>query len=251
MDEIVADLAAEHDALDAVVRSISEGDWRTPTAADGWTVHDTIFHLAFFDDASVRAITTPEQYIATRIQMPDFEAMAAALSGAALYEWWSAQRAALLEALGGIEASARIPWYGPDMGARSFATARLMETWSHGRDVADALGAVIPATDRLRHVCHIGVSTRGWSYLVRGLQPPDGPVRVELTAPSGAQWVWGPDDAPDSVSGSAEQFCLVVTQRRSIADVDLSVVGPLAAEWMSIAQAFAGAATLTPAGRSV
>ena len=32
------------------------------------------------------------------------------------------------------------PWYGPSMSARSFVTARLMETWAHGMDVADALG---------------------------------------------------------------------------------------------------------------
>lgn len=249
MDEIVADLAAEHDALDAVVRSISEGDWRTPTAADGWTVHDTIFHLAFFDDAAVRAITTPEEFIASRTQIPDFEAMAAALTGPALYDWWATQRAALLNALGGLQPSTRIAWYGPDMGARSFATARLMETWSHGRDIADALGAVIAPTDRLRHVCHLGVSTRGWSYLVRGMQPPDAPVRVELVAPSGAAWTWGPDDANDVVRGSAEDFCLVVTQRRPVAEVALVVRGPFATEWMSIAQAFAGAATLTPADR--
>ena len=55
------------------------------------------------------------------------------------------------------------------------ATARLMETFAHGRDVADALGAhARAATARLRHVCHLGVRTRGFAYLINGAaQAPD------------------------------------------------------------------------------
>ena len=76
---------------------------------------------------------------------------------------------------------------------------------------------------------------------------PDGdlraaPVRVELVAPSGQDWVWGPDDAVDTVAGPAEDFCLVVTQRRHPAATSLRVEGPAAIEWMGIAQAFAGGA---------
>ncbi len=119
-----------------------------------------------------------------------------------------------------------------------------METWSHGQDVADALGAEWPATDRLRHVAHIGVSTRGWSYVNRGEAVPEGDVRVELTAPSGAVWTWGSEDAENRVSGAALDFCLVATQRRHLDDVSLETTGDLARGWMEIAQAFAGPPTL-------
>jgi len=61
-------------------------------------------------------------------------------------------------------------------------------------------------------------------------------------------WTWGPDDAADKITGSAEEFCLVATQRRKPADTSLQTQGPLAAEWLSIAQAFAGEPTL-PDGR--
>ena len=44
----------------------------------------------------------------------------------------------------------------------------------------------------------------------------------------------------DSVSGDGEEFCLVVTQRRNIADTALEVTGDIADQWMQIAQAFAG-----------
>jgi uncharacterized protein (TIGR03084 family) len=126
------------------------------------------------------------------------------------------------------------------MSARSFATARIMETWAHGQDVLDALGRTRRPTDRLRHVAHLGVSTRGWSYAIRGRPIPEVDVRVELAAPSGGTWSWGEPDSVDRVSGPAEDFCLVVTQRRHVDDTTLQVEGATATEWMAIAQAFAG-----------
>ena len=70
---------------------------------------------------------------------------------------------------------------------------------------------------------------------------PTNPVRVELTAPDGGTWAWGPADAADRVSGNAVDFCLLVTQRRHRDDLALRVVGDTATEWIGIAQAFAGA----------
>jgi uncharacterized protein (TIGR03084 family) len=126
------------------------------------------------------------------------------------------------------------------MSAASSLTARFMETWAHTQDIADALGVTREPTDRLRHVAHIGVGARAFSYLAHGLPPSDDPVLVTLTAPSGAVWTWGPTDAVDRVTGSALDFCLLVTQRRHRDDLDLEVEGPAALQWMKIAQAFAG-----------
>ena len=141
------------------------------------------------------------------------------------------------------------------MSVPSFATARLMEHWAHGQDVAAALidggvlhpGAIPAPTDRLRHICHLGVATRGWSYTVRDLDPPAGDVRVELVLPSGAEWTAGPADATDRVTGPALDFCLVVTQRRNAAATDLVVRGGAAEAWLAIAQCFAGRPSLPPA----
>jgi uncharacterized protein (TIGR03084 family) len=139
------------------------------------------------------------------------------------------------------------------MGAKSFLTARLMETWAHGQDIVDAVGDAIevrrPPTDRLRHIAQLGFITRSWSYVNRGLAAPESPVFVELVAPSGATWTWGPDDANDRVSGGAEDFCLVVTQRRHVDDTALQVEGASAREWLMFAQAFAGPPTDGPAAR--
>ena len=71
-------------------------------------------------------------------------------------------------------------------------------------------------------------------------EPPAEEFRVELTAPSGELWTWGPDDAEQSVRGPAYDFCLLVTQRVNRADTDLVAVGADAEHWLGIAQAFAG-----------
>ena len=78
------------------------------------------------------------------------------------------------------------------------------------------------------------------------------PIRVELTAPDGATWTWGPDDAPDRITGSAEDFALLITQRRHRDDLALGIVGNAATEWAEIGQAFAGEAGTgrKPQGRS-
>jgi len=133
-----------------------------------------------------------------------------------------------------------MPWFGPPMSATSMATARFMETWAHALDVYDALGARPAATDRVRHVAHLGVRTRGFAFTAHGLDVPGDDVRVELTAPSGELWTWGPEDADQRVHGPAYDFCLLVTQRRHRADLALEAVGDVADRWLDVAQAFAG-----------
>jgi uncharacterized protein (TIGR03084 family) len=248
MDEICDDVAAEHDALDAIV---AEGDpLDVPTPAPGWTVGDQISHLWFFDQRALMAMTDPDAFAADAKQLlasmtatggTDASAEAGrAISHADLLAKWRNDRTAMLAHARTVDARARIPWYGPAMSARSFLTARLMETWAHGQDVVDALGADRRPTDRLRHVAHIGVGARAFSYVANGMTMPEVPIRVELMAPSGATWTWGPEDAADRVTGPALDFCLLVTQRRHRDDVDVRAEGPAADEWLGIAQAFAG-----------
>ena len=143
------------------------------------------------------------------------------MAPAELLAGWRAGRTALLDTLRPLDPKTRIPWYGPAMGARSFATARLMETWAHGQDVVDALGLERPPSGRLRHVAHIGVLARPFAYATRGLDVPAADVRVQLVAPDGSTWTWGPEDCADAVEGDALDFCLVVTQRRHVADTAL------------------------------
>ena len=245
MRQICDDLEAEHEALDALVAGLEDSRWDTPTPAEGWTVRDQIAHLAYTDVAARLAVgggDAWERQLSRDRQergRSQLEAGRRRTPGE-LLAWWRESRRALLEALRPLDRRTRIPWYGPPMGALSFATARLEETWGHGQDVADALGVRRVDTDRLRHIAHLGVLTRSYSFTNQGRPAPIGDVRVELTSPGGERWTWGDERATNRVTGSARGFCLVVTRRRHIADTDLVAEGPVATEWMSIAQAFAG-----------
>ncbi|MFF8728002.1 TIGR03084 family metal-binding protein [Streptomyces sp. NPDC015171] len=245
---VIDDLCAESGELDLLVAELSPEQWDLSTPAPGWTVAHQIAHLAWTDRSALVAVTDAGAFqalIETALAAPDSFVDEGAEEGAALppeklLATWRTGRTALAEALRAAPPGARFPWYGPPMSAASMATARLMETWAHAMDVADALGVVRPPTDRLRHVARIGVRTRDFSYGVHGLTPPAAEFRVELTAPSGELWTYGAQDAAQRVTGPALDFCLLVTQRAHRDDLALTAVGPDADHWLDIAQAFAG-----------
>jgi uncharacterized protein (TIGR03084 family) len=241
IDDVLHDLRLESGELDDLVAPLD--DWSTPTPAEGWTIGHQIAHLAWTDQASLLAITDPAGFTAGLAGFDEHTVDKAADEGARhpdLLARWRAGRDQLAEALAAVPEGEKLVWFGPKMSPTSMATARLMETWAHGQDVADALGVVREPSERLRHVAHIGVRTIAFSFLVNSLAPPTDPVRVELAAPSGGLWTWGPEDAENRITGRALDFCLLVTQRRHRDDLDVTAVGPVAREWLPLAQAFAG-----------
>jgi uncharacterized protein (TIGR03084 family) len=248
MAALAADLAAESAVTRSLVAGLDEAGWHTPTPAAGWDIADQISHLAYFDEVTVRSALHPAEFEAELAAAPedvDPDAIAARLrdrTGAQLLAWFDTARADLLNTFRNLDPRARLPWFGPPMSAASSLTARIMETWAHTQDIADALGVTREPTSRLRHVAHIGVGARAFSYAVHDRPLPQAQVRVELTGPDGDLWTWGPAEAENRVTGPALDFCLLVTQRRHRDDLALVIEGPAAAEWMSIAQAFAGAA---------
>jgi uncharacterized protein (TIGR03084 family) len=254
MTELLDDLQAEHADLDALVDG---ADMSKQSAAAGWTIGDCVGHLWFFDREATTALRDPEAFAAGVEQiardpegyMAKTLVQARAL-GDALPDTAREQRTHLLDALRAADPSTKVPWYGPPMSPASFATARLMEYWAHGQDIADGLGVTRIPTSRLRHICHLGVRTRGFSYVTHGMQPPTSDVHVALVSPDGERWTWGDADATDRVEGSALDFCLVVTQRRLVDDTELVVTGDAGREWMQIAQAFAGGGTTTDPARA-
>ncbi|WP_330339263.1 TIGR03084 family metal-binding protein [Streptomyces sp. NBC_00557] len=245
---VIDDLCAETDELDRLVAELRPEQWSLATPAPGWTVAHQIAHLHWTDRSALVAVTDPDAFqtlVEKALAAPDSFVDEGAEEGARrppaeLLRAWREGRAALDRALRGAPPGARFPWYGPPMSAASMATARLMETWAHGLDVAEALGVVRPPTDRLRHVARLGVRTRDFAYTVHGLTPPAEEFRVELTSPTGELWAYGPESAHQRVTGPALDFCLLVTQRAHRADLALTAVGPDAGRWLDIAQAFAG-----------
>ncbi|EST39412.1 hypothetical protein N566_02110 [Streptomycetaceae bacterium MP113-05] len=258
------DLRVEGEELDRLVAGASDEAWSAVTPAPGWSVAHQIAHLAWTDRRALLAVQDEAAF-----QRETEEALAAlppvaaldprtpgwsfvdegAAQGAAeptpvLLSRWRAGRVELARSLAALPREHRIAWYGPSMGAAGMATARLMETWAHGEDVAAALGVRRGPTARLRHVAWLGVRTRDFAYAVRGLDPPGEPFRVELAfaEPGGGDVVrsYGPEGAAQRVTGPARDFCLLVTQRVHRDDTALRAEGPDAEAWLDLAQAFAG-----------
>jgi uncharacterized protein (TIGR03084 family) len=245
---MVDDLRAESDALDSLVAELPAQEWARDTPAAGWTIAHQIGHLLWTDRVALTAVTDEPGFAAvleeaaqdpTGFVDAGAEELAAAEPTQLLTDWRQT-RGRLHEELLAVPDGRKLPWFGPPMSAASMATARLMETWAHGLDVADALGVQRPATARLRSVAHIGVRTRDYAFAINGLAAPADPFRVELSAPDGSAWEWGPEDAAQRVTGSAEDFCMLVTQRRPRAALDVTAEGDDAQRWLTIAQAFAG-----------
>ena len=259
MSDVLTDLTAETEDLDRIVSSLSHDEWEVLTPSPRWAIRDQIGHLTYFDRTAALAILDPDafQQHASELFSGDYSDEAAmdaatlsefrAMGPSELLSFWRKGRTDLAEAAEMLGEGSRVEWYGPSMGAKSFLTARLMEAWAHGQDIADAAGVVRQPTDRIRHIAQLGVITRGWSYIVRGRVPPETDVAVVLDAPDGSVWKWGDSNLPDRISGPAQDFCLVVTQRRHIDDTAVTASGGVAREWMEQAQAFAGGPTSGPA----
>ena len=258
MKNLCNELAQEHAALDEIVKDLSDSKWDMITPFDDWTIRQEICHLAYFDDKarlatidpdgfqtdmmeSLTGITSVDEFLANTTK----ELMK--LSPNALMAFWIDERTKMINAIETLAPGDKIVWYGPPMTAESFVIARMMETWAHGQDIADALNIKRTPTERLKHIAHLGVKTFGWSYKNRGLEKPSETVGVELKSPSGETWMWNQGQTKNSITGSAEDFCLVVSQRRHIDDTRLVAIGPIAREWMTLAQAFAGPAENGPA----
>jgi uncharacterized protein (TIGR03084 family) len=240
---LLDDLRAEQADLRALV---GDADLDTPTPANPWDVRDAIAHLAGTDVEALKAATRPDQFVAELPELAkDIDGFLTGqliarrgLRREELLADWQRGFDAMVQAFADVPPGTKVPWYGPPMSPASFATARLMEYWAHGQDVADGLGVERTPTDRLRHICHLGVRTRGFSYVNRGLPPPEVSVAVVVTAPSRDTWTFG--DGEQRVTGPALDFCLLVTQRRHRDDLALVAEGAAADEWLDLAQCFAG-----------
>lgn len=246
---IADDLRAEYEELDSLVADLDDAQWQQSTPSEGWTIAHQIGHILWTDRVSLVAATDADEFVARVAAVGENDPLGfvdaaaeieAARAPADLLADWRATRERLVTALDAVPNGVKLPWFGPPMSATSMMTARIMETWAHGLDVADALGVVVEPTDRLRNVVHIGVRTRDFAYMVNGRTVPADPFLVEVTGPGGDLWTWGPPDASNIVRGPALHFAQLVTQRRALADLDLEIIGDDAAQWASIAQCFAG-----------
>jgi uncharacterized protein (TIGR03084 family) len=159
---------------------------------------------------------------------------------AALLDAWRTARAATLAAFAPLGDRDRVIWGAGPMSARSFAEARLMETWAHGLDCHAALDMAPVDTDRLRRIAGLGLRALPYAFSLATDQPP-GDIRniaLDLRGPDGTSWRYGPSGTVDVISGAAGEWCRVVTRRRRAEDTSLRAGTPLAALALKVARAY-------------
>jgi uncharacterized protein (TIGR03084 family) len=245
MQEILTDLKAEQEYLDQFLSALSEAQWDLMTPAEGWTVRDSISHIAHIDEVAVAFIhgdNSPLEEVKKHgLMYTTVNARKGrGMKVSDLLPWWRRARTIMLEELSKCDPKQKIPWFAMPMGARAFATARLMETWAHGLDCFDAVGVAPKDTDRLRHVAFIAYMARRYAYQVNGLPPPQTPLRLELVLPSGNWWTYGEEPATDWIRGKAGEFCRVAVRRRHWKDMNLEIEGDEAKRFIEIVQTYAG-----------
>lgn len=252
------DFREESRTLAALLEPLSAQDLQRETQFKGWTIEDVLGHLHLFNVAAETSLQGEEAFgtfIAPIVadmqsgksilqcQFPWLNG----LGGRDLFGAWKAGAESCADAFAAADPKARVKWVGPDMSALSSVTARQMETWAHGQEIFDLLGVDRTEADRVRNICHLGISTFGWTFINRKEAVPEPAPHVRLTAPSGAVWTWNEAQEDNLVEGNAVEFARVVTQTRSIGDTNLRTVGETATRWMAIAQCFAGPPETPPA----
>jgi uncharacterized protein (TIGR03084 family) len=262
MREILSDLVAEEQHLDQFLQGISDRDWKKKTPAPGWTIQDQVGHLAHLERFAADILEKGQTVVdEARDELADFDAWAE--RGAAQYrrrrhqeviEQWRFARADVVDALSRMEAADRVPWIYGDLGARTFSTMRLMETWAHGLDIKAAiLGRIEPFpeddldedeedpladTDRMRHIAWLGQRALPFAFEQSGEQFPAEGIRVELMGPKYAAWRFGPEDTDQVIKGMAGDWCRVVVRRQDASTTGLKAVGDFAEVALKVAKAY-------------
>jgi len=242
MREILSDLVAEQQALDQFLQQVHERQWVLPTAAPGWSIHDTVSHLAYIETFAASAIEHGQKFVDSQ-NVTDINEWAE--RGPAegkdkryqeVIEWWRNGRAAVVDALSRMETGDRIAWVIKPMSAKAFATMRLMETWAHGLDIQVAMEGRLPEPEedeeeqngdspRLRHVAWLAHRMLPYAFDQAGEAYPEAGIRVELMGPKYARYVYGPEDAAAKIKGTASDFCRVAVHRLDVGDTGLKAEG--------------------------
>jgi uncharacterized protein (TIGR03084 family) len=240
-DEVLGDLVAEYDRIESILLSLSEVQWASESAAPGWSVRETVVHLATTEEGVADTLRRPGGEWTVRDRPLDRvvgEQVARDRSpAAAVFSRWQSARRASIDALRSADRTATYRWAAAPLRPQTLATTRLAEHWAHLLDVTGPLGIAYPDTDRLRHIAWLGHATIPYALRLQGHD--DVEIRAELTAPSGVPWTFGPADAPDRISGEAGAFCRVGAQRLAPWDSGLSTSSPSAALALSVLRNYA------------
>ncbi len=240
------DLAAEQDRLEGLLAGLDEGQWTSPSAAQGWTVADVVLHLAQSEEAVQAAMAGGDLrsgLAAATGSTMDERAEAAVRAErdapAEVFGRWRRARRAAMAALTAGDPEQPVGWVTGPVKPATLATTRLAEHWAHGLDITGPLGLEFPDTDRLRHIAWLAHRTLPYALAVAG-EPPTVAVRCELTDPAGSDvWRYGPADAETAITGPAGEFCRVAVRRLAPAVAGLTATGPYGATALRVLRTYA------------
>lgn len=243
MRELLSDLVAEQQFLDQFLQKISAKDWGKPTPAKGWSIRDTISHLADSAELAADALNGGNR-IETYRSAPDLDALRqeAVKKGRKMryqdvIEWWRGGRAKVVEPLSHMDSEKRIEWIAGAMSARTFATMRMMENWAHGLDIYAAMKSPIEDTPRIRHICFLGWKTLPYAFKTADMDYS--PVRVEVMGPGYAKWVYGPADTDQVIKGPAGEWARLAVHRIKRKDAkNLKATGEVAETALEVVRAY-------------
>jgi uncharacterized protein (TIGR03084 family) len=229
---VIEDLVAEQDRIEAILDGLDERAWLSPSAAEGWSVADVVLHLAQTEEAVVATVeasdvaeldgiwqsTEAVDAIADRLVTTERAAPEA------IFDRWRSARRAAVDALRAADPDRRYTWAAAPLKPRTLATTRLAEHWAHALDITDPLGIPYPDTERLHHIAWLRHATLPYAFAVTGEEAHD--VFCTLTAPDGSTWQFGPSDADSTVTGPAGAFCRVGARRLTPEASGLQTSGP-------------------------
>lgn len=247
--DVVAALAEQVDELRSIVGPLDEGGLATASACAGWSVADVLLHLAQTNEAAVASVRDDPASVAAlwgQARSGDVDELAGdavaaerGATGAEVRARWDRSARDMVAAFATADPAARVEWVVGQMAARTLATTRIAETWIHTGDIAEPLGVPRAPADRIRHIVYLVHRTIPYAFARAGREPA-GPVRFEVTAPSGgATWAFGDAGAATVVTGPALDLCRVAGQRAEAAETALVATGPDGADVLALMRTFA------------
>jgi uncharacterized protein (TIGR03084 family) len=218
MQDILSNLVAEQQLLDQYLQSIPVRNWNSKTSLKNWNITAHVSYLAALEDLAINALkkkgTEFNKYRGPK-GLEKFEKQAINkgkdMRPQDVIEWWRMSRAAVIETLAKSSPGKKIKWWKNDIDCKTFAVMKLAETWAHSLDVYESMNKEYENTTRIEHV-----ALYGWLNAENATKSNKGKfqnIRVELIGPEYKAWQFGDENNENSIKGSADDWCRVVTGR--------------------------------------
>lgn len=240
-DDVLDDLRDEYERIDSILAMLDNDQWLTASAAPGWSIADTVLHLALTEELVSTSLSQGAAEWTTRDRPLDDvindSVRGESLTPSEIYQRWNTARTASIAALAIADPNVAVRWAAAPLRPRTLATTRLAEHWAHMLDVVEPLGIDYPDADRLRHIAWLGHATLPYAMRLDGVEPVD--VFCSLTSPSGRVFTYGPADADSAITGNMGAFCRVGARRLAGADSGLTTSDPNAVNALRVLRNYA------------